>query len=72
MLSANEKTVSLESKNRKKFGIKLQVVANRLQVYRARTADGGRWKTETTSEMNYLKLGHHKTKYLRDYCQKSV
>ena len=68
MLSANEKTVSQESKNRKKFGIKLQVLANRLQVYRARTADGGRWKTETTSEMNYLKLGHHKLKCLQDYC----
>ena len=72
MLSANEKTVAQEIKNRKKFGIKLQVLENRLQVYRARTVDGRRWKTETTSEMNYLKLGHHKTKYLRDYCQKSV
>ena len=72
MLSANEKTVAQEIKNRKKFGIKLQVLGNRLQVYRARTADGGRWKTETTSGMNYLKLGHHKTKYLRGYCQKSV
>ena len=70
MLSANEKTVAQEIKNRKKFGIKLQVLGNRLQVYRARTVDGRRWKTETTSEMNYLI--HHKTKYLRDYCQKSV
>ena len=72
MLSANEKTVAQEIKNRKKFGIKLQVLGNRLQVYRARTVDGRRWKTETTSEMNYLKLGHLKKKYLRDYCQKSV
>ena len=72
MLSANEKTVAQEIKNRKTFGIKLQVLANRLQGYRARTADGGRWKLETTSEMNYLNLGHHKTKYLRDYCQISV
>ena len=71
MLSANEKTVAQEIKNRKKFGIKLQVLGNRLQVYRARTVDDRRWKTETTSEMNYLKLDHHKTKYLRDYCQKS-
>ena len=29
MLSANEKTVAQEIKNRKKFGIKLQVLANR-------------------------------------------
>ena len=68
MLSANEKTVAQEIKHRKKFGIKLQVLGNRLQVYRARTVDDGRWKTETTSEMNYLKLGHHKLKFLRDYC----
>ena len=68
MLSANGKTVAQEGKNRKKIGIKLLVLANRLQVYRTRTADGGRWKTETTSEMNYLKLGHHKLKCLRDYC----
>ena len=41
MLSANEKTVAQEIKNRKKFGIKLQVLENRLQVYRARTG----WQT---------------------------